>query len=105
MTKQQTFLGFLASRVGVVEAARVAAFLATYGTTVRLRGGERVTMEDYADDWHMSHRKAYRDLTHYRAAVPAFRHPYDLLVALRATQGAGSLSGALERAPKVLGWV
>jgi hypothetical protein len=82
MTKRPDSLAkLLTHRVGVFKAARVLSFLVMYGS-VCLDRGERVSMEDFSKTWGYSPATAYRDLKLFRAAIPEFAHPHDLLMAV-----------------------
>jgi hypothetical protein len=72
--KRMTWARLMAQRVGVRRAARVIAFVSTYYATQQ-ELGHPPTMEEYADDWGMSHRTAYRDLELFREAQPFFEEP------------------------------
>lgn len=95
MTKKSDSLAkVLVLRVGIFKASQVMSFLVTYSTSVIENEGRRVSLEEFADQWGMSPRTAYRDLDRFRAALPEFDHPHDLavrLIELRAARSGGAL--------------
>lgn len=62
---------FMVSRVGMRKAMRVAGFIASWGIAYEdLHLGRAITIEEYAEYWHVSRAKAFRDQQAFKEVWP-----------------------------------
>jgi hypothetical protein len=79
-----TLLRVAAANVGAMKAYRVMAFMVEWNMARESLGQSELTVEEFADWWHVHIRTAYRDQARFRDAFPGESNPDRLLDAALA---------------------
>lgn len=62
---------FMASKVGIRKATKVAGFIAAWGIAYEaLKLGRAITIDEFSDYWGMSRAKGFRDYQAYKEIWP-----------------------------------
>ena len=74
----RTWAELITARVGYRRMMRVMSLVMCWQITEQ-ELGRPITPEEYADWWGTSRATAYRDLAHFREALPMFEHPAEFI--------------------------
>jgi hypothetical protein len=82
-SRQQTLGEYMVSRVGLLKATKVAAFVYSWGIYIEQESG-RPTMEAYTAYWKQSISSTYRERDLFRICWPGEKDPTALWLQIRA---------------------